>query len=68
MSGRPLARRIARGELRTLTGWLRENVHLHGYRLPAEERVQAVTGRGLTDDAFIQYLRTKYGELYGVSL
>ena len=35
---------VARGELGSLRTWLHTNVHRHGARLPAEERVQAITG------------------------
>jgi carboxypeptidase Taq len=52
---------LGRGELLPLRDWLREKVHAPGYRLPAEERVRAVTGQGLTDADFLAYLRTKYG-------
>ncbi|ATB28259.1 carboxypeptidase M32 [Melittangium boletus] len=59
---------LARGELRPLRDWLRTHVHAEGYRLPAEERVRQVTGEGLTDEDFLVYLRSKFGELYGVKL
>ncbi|MCY1043472.1 carboxypeptidase M32 [Corallococcus sp. bb12-1] len=59
---------LARGDTSSLRGWLRAQVHSHGFRLPAEERVQAVTGAGLTDRDFLVYLRAKYGALYGVTL
>jgi len=52
--------RIRRGDLLTLREWLRTHVHAPGFRLPAEERVQALTGRGLTDEDFIAYLKRKY--------
>ena len=38
---------IAAGNLLGLRGYLRKNIHAPGYRLPAEERVRAVTGEGL---------------------
>jgi carboxypeptidase Taq len=59
---------IRRGELLPLRDWLRTHVHRQGYRLPAEDLVHQVTGRGLTDVDFLEYLRVKYGALYGVSL
>ncbi|MBM4378331.1 MAG: carboxypeptidase M32 [Deltaproteobacteria bacterium] len=59
---------IASGNLLGLRDYLRKNIHAPGYRLPAEERVRAVTGEGLTDRDFVAYLRGKYGALYGVSL
>jgi carboxypeptidase Taq len=63
-----LAGHLRRGELRPLRDWLRTHVHRQGYRLPAEELIRQVTGSGLTDTDFLQYLRGKYGALYGISL
>lgn len=59
---------LRRGELLPLRDWLRAHVHHQGFRLPAEERVRGVTGQGLTDSDFLAYLKSKYGELYGVAL
>jgi len=57
---------IEHGELSLIREWLRRRVHAEGYRYPAEELVTRITGRGLTDADFIDYLRTKYGEMYGL--
>jgi carboxypeptidase Taq len=59
---------IAKGQLGGVREWLREKIHRQGYRLPAEERVQAVCGQGLTDEPFIRYLKVKYGALTGAAL
>jgi carboxypeptidase Taq len=56
---------IGRGEVGALRSWLREHVHRHGAWGSAEERVQAITGHGLTDADFLGYLRAKYGALSG---
>jgi carboxypeptidase Taq len=56
---------IARGELGSLRAWLHQQIHRHGAWGSAEERVQAVTGHGLTDADFLAYLRAKYGALSG---
>jgi carboxypeptidase Taq len=63
-----LTERLRRGELLALRDWLRTHVHLQGFRLPAEDLIRQVTGRGLTDTDFLEYLRGKYGALYGVTL
>lgn len=63
-----LTGQLRRGELLPLRDWLRTHVHQQGYRLPAEELIRQVTGRGLTDVDFLEYLRGKYGALYSVSL
>ncbi|MBK7861376.1 MAG: carboxypeptidase M32 [Archangiaceae bacterium] len=59
---------LREGQLLPLRDWLRERVCAHGHRRDAEALVQAVTGRGLTDEDFIAYLRAKYSALYGSPL
>jgi carboxypeptidase Taq len=59
---------VRRGELLPLRDWLRTHVHQQGFRRPAEELILQVTGKGLTDVDFLDYLRAKYGALYGVTL
>jgi carboxypeptidase Taq len=58
--------RLAEGELAPVKRWLREKIHGEGYRLEAEALVTRVTGRGLTDEDFVEYLKVKYGALYGI--
>ncbi|MFO0838436.1 MAG: carboxypeptidase M32 [Phycisphaerae bacterium] len=62
-----LMERVARGELRTLLGWLRENIHRHGMRYRASELVKVVTGKPLSHQAFVSYLKDKFGELYNLA-
>ena len=59
---------LARGQLLPLRDWLRANVHSQGFRYSAEELIRRVTGKGLTDEDFIAYLKEKYSALYGVTL
>jgi carboxypeptidase Taq len=54
----------ARGEFATLHGWLRQHLYRHGRKYPPDEIVRRATGQPLTMRAYIEYLRTKYGELY----
>ncbi|RQG89090.1 carboxypeptidase M32 [Natrarchaeobius halalkaliphilus] len=56
--------RIREGEFADLNGWLRENVHRHGKRYTTPELIERATGEALTADYFLEYVRTKYGELY----
>ena len=55
-----------RGEFCNLREWLRENIHRHGKRYSAAELAERITGRSLSHVPFMEYLHTKYGELYGV--
>ncbi len=61
-----IADQIGQGQFDTLLGWLRENIHRHGRKFTAAELVQRVTGAPLTIDPYIGYLKSKYGELYGL--
>jgi carboxypeptidase Taq len=57
---------VRQGEFGTLHGWLRENIYRHGSKFTANELAQRATGQPLTVAPYIQYLKTKYGALYGV--
>ena len=59
---------LARGHLLPLREWLRQKVHRQGYLFDAEELVRQVTGEGLTDGPFLEDVKARYGELYGVKL
>jgi carboxypeptidase Taq len=61
-----LDQRIARGELRPLREWLRENIHQHGKRYRAHDLVKVVTGQELSHKPFIEYLNGKFRPLYGL--
>jgi carboxypeptidase Taq len=58
---------IGQGKFDTLYGWLKENIYQHGSRFNAPELIQRVTGGGLDVKPLVKYLRTKYGEIYGLS-
>jgi carboxypeptidase Taq len=58
--------RIEAGSFETLHQWLKENIHRHGAKFTAAELVSRVTGQPLSIDPYIRYLRTKYGQLYGL--
>lgn len=55
---------VSRGIFTPLRSWLQENVHQHGaYYDPAELLVK-VTGKELSVDPFIRYIKRKYREFY----
>jgi len=56
---------MERGELGTLLGWLRETVHRFGRRFDPDTLITRATGRSLDPEPYMEYLETKYGELYG---
>jgi carboxypeptidase Taq len=55
---------IARGEFGTLRGWLTDNVYQYGRKFTPPELMQRVTGKPLTIEPYLRYLRAKYTELY----
>ena len=55
---------IARGRFNTLLGWLTDNIYRHGRALKPDEIVIQATGGPMTMAPYLDYLRTKYGELY----
>ncbi len=55
---------IAKGELNVLTGWLRKNVHQVGQRKLAPELCEELTGKPLAADAFVDYLKSKFADVY----
>jgi carboxypeptidase Taq len=59
---------IASGEFATLHGWLRENIYRHGRKFTPDEVIERATGSPLTMRPYLDYLRTKYGELYRLTV
>jgi len=55
-----------RGEFGRLKGWLNEKVHCPGQRWRAGELCQRVTGKPLSHQPLLKYLRGKYAPLYGI--
>jgi carboxypeptidase Taq len=54
------------GKFDTLRGWLTQNVYQHGSKFTASEVIERATGKPLSIEPYINYLRTKYGELYSL--
>jgi carboxypeptidase Taq len=57
---------IENGKFDTLHNWLKENIYQHGSRYTASELIKRVTGKELTIEPYIRYLKTKYGQLYNL--
>ncbi len=55
---------IREGEFDALHDWLTGNVHRHGQRYETNELVERATGSEFTADAFLDYVTTKFGDLY----
>lgn len=57
---------IRAGEFETLHTWLREQIYRYGSKFTAAEIIERATGRPLSIDPYIAYLRGKYGEIYAL--
>jgi carboxypeptidase Taq len=59
---------IAAGELTGLREWLRENVHRHGSKFSSRELLERVVGEPIAVGPFVEYLKRKLGDVYGLEL
>lgn len=67
VAARPgIPRSMAAGDFSALRGWLAENVHRHGRKLFAGELVLQATGKEISPEPYLSYLRAKFGELYSL--
>lgn len=57
---------ITRGDFAPLLDWLRDNVHRHGRSLSSDEIVRTATGRPLSSEPFLAYLRSTTADVYGI--
>lgn len=57
---------IEAGEFGTLLNWLRINVYRHGRKFTPNELMEKVTGKALTAEPWIAYVRHKFRALYGM--
>ena len=55
---------IQQGKFDTLHTWMRDNIYTYGSKFTADELTEKVTGGPLRIQPYIDYLKTKYGELY----
>jgi carboxypeptidase Taq len=59
-----IASELERGSFDQLRRWLIENVYRHGRKLSAAELLEGATGQSLSVRPYVEYLRSKYGQLY----
>ena len=57
---------IGKGEFSSLLSWLNEKIHVHGSKFEPQELIEQVTGSKIDGTAYINYLQTKFGEIYGL--
>ncbi|MDH5621856.1 MAG: carboxypeptidase M32, partial [Gammaproteobacteria bacterium] len=51
---------LSRGDLQTLTRWLREHVHVHGSSFRADQIVMRATGRDLDPEPYFRALKERF--------
>ncbi len=59
---------IELGKFDTLHSWLKNQIYQHGRKFTANEIVENVTGKPLTIEPYMKYLKEKYGDIYGITL
>ncbi len=60
-----LEKQFEQGIFSNLREWLRTNIHQHGQRYRANKLCEKVTGKPMDYRPLIDYMNTKYGEIYG---
>ncbi len=57
---------IAKGDSSQLLHWLRQNVHQQGRTFAPNQLCQQATGETLNVDYFLNYIKSKYAEIYQI--
>ena len=57
---------IADGNFSPLFNWLKENVWIDGRRRFPQDQIVKATGRPLETGPYLKYLKSKFGEVYGL--
>ena len=58
---------ISRGEFENLLTWQQEHVMQHGRKFTLPELTERVTGGPLRWEPYVDYLRDRYGSVYGIT-
>jgi carboxypeptidase Taq len=57
---------IENAQFSNLLAWLREKVHFSGGKFMPTELIKRASGRDLTPEPYLNYLRRKFGEIYAL--
>ena len=63
-----LGDRLEADDIAALRDWLGERLHRHGRKRTPRETLELAVGSDLDPDPYLAYLRTKFGEIYGLQL
>jgi carboxypeptidase Taq len=62
-----ISEQFRRGEFGALREWLRVHLHQHGRKFTPPETLQRIVGGPIDVKPFVKYLRSKFGEIYGLN-
>jgi carboxypeptidase Taq len=57
---------IEQGRFDALRAWLTQNVYRHGRKYQPLELIERVTGEQIQTEPYVSYLKSKFGEIYGL--
>lgn len=57
---------IEQGNFNLLHDWLKQNIYQHGRKYTAAQLIEQATGKPLSIDPFISYIKRKFGQLYAL--
>jgi len=63
-----LSTKISGGQFAPLKNWLKEKIHQHGRMYDGDTLIEMATGSKTSSVPFVNYLKGKYGALYGIEL
>lgn len=63
-----IASQLKNADYSGLHSWLEEKVHVHGSYYRPQELLRVVTGKPLDATEYLDYIKTKYGDLYHLNL
>jgi carboxypeptidase Taq len=63
-----ITKEIPNGEFTTLHDWLQNVLYQHGRKFAPMQIIERATGSSLTVKPYLNYIREKYSDLYGVKL
>jgi carboxypeptidase Taq len=62
-----LQTQIEQAKFADLLTWLKDNIHKHGSKYEPLELLERVTGSGVDVEPYLQYLESKFGEIYSLT-
>ena len=65
-ANKEIPQQIEQGNFDLLHDWLKQNIYQHGRKYTAAELIEQATGKPLSIDPFISYIKQKFGELYAL--